>query len=126
MPPGGGDAQHGPGPGPAGAGVRVGVHTGDVALGAGVDADNTAMGAAVHIAARMQQSAPPGGLRISHDTWSHVRGLFEAEAQPPLQVKGVDAPLQTYLVRAVRDRQAAGVERGLPGLRTPLVGRQAE
>src|SRR3954464_6303633 len=29
--------------------VRVGVHTGDVALGAGVEADNTAMGAAVNI-----------------------------------------------------------------------------
>src|SRR5436190_2213109 len=78
--------------------VRVGVHTGDVALGAGVEADNTAMGAAVNIAAWMEQSAPPGGLRISHDTWSHVRGLFQVEPQPPLQVKGVEAPMQTYLV----------------------------
>ena len=48
--------------------VRVGVHTGDVALGAGVEADNTTMGAAVNIAAPMEQSAPSGALRISHDT----------------------------------------------------------
>ena len=106
--------------------VRVGVHTGDVALGAGVEADNTAMGAAVNIAARMEQHAPPGGLRISHDTWSQVRGLFELEAQPPLQVKGIAAPMQTYLVRAALERGAASVERGLQGLATPMVGRDAE
>ncbi|WP_425260867.1 ATP-binding protein [Rubrivivax sp. RP6-9] len=109
-----------------GLAVRVGVHTGDVALGAGVEDDNTAMGAAVNIAARMEQSAPPGGLRISHDTWSQVRGLFDAVPQPPLQLKGLDAPVQTYLVQAARDRGVAQVERGLQGLRTPLVGRQPE
>jgi class 3 adenylate cyclase/tetratricopeptide (TPR) repeat protein len=106
--------------------VRVGLHTGDVALGAGVDADNTAMGVAVNIAARMEQSAPPGALRISHDTWSQVRGLFDVEAQPPLVVKGIEAPMQTYLVRAALERSVASVERGLQGLRTPMVGRDAE
>ena len=106
--------------------VRVGVHTGDVALGAGVEADNTAMGAAVNIAARMEQSAPPGALRISHDTWSQVRGLFDLDVQPLLLVKGVEAPMQTYLVRAALDRNVAGVERGLQGLSTPMVGRHAE
>ncbi len=106
--------------------VRVGVHTGDVARGAGVEADNTAIGAAVHIAARMEQTAAPGSLRISHDAWSQVRGLFEVEPQAPLQVKGVDAPMQTYLVRAALDRHRASVERGLQGLATPLVGREAE
>jgi class 3 adenylate cyclase/tetratricopeptide (TPR) repeat protein len=106
--------------------VRVGVHTGDVALGAGVEHDNTAMGAAVNIAARMEQSAPPGALRISHDTWSQVRGLFDAEPQPPLQVKGVELPMLTYLVRGARDRRQAEPERGLQGLSTALVGRQDE
>jgi len=84
------------------------------------------MGAAVNIAARMEQHAPPGGLRISHDTWSQVRGLFELEAQPPLQVKGIAAPMQTYLVRAALERGVASVERGLQGLATPMVGRDAE
>ena len=106
--------------------VRVGVHSGDVALGAGVEDDNTAMGAAVHIAARMEQHAPPGGLRISHDTWAQVRGLFELEAQPPLMVKGINEPMQTYLVRGALDRNVANVARGLQGLTTPMVGRDAE
>ena len=86
--------------GVAGFSVRVGVHTGDVALGAGVEADNTAIGAAVDIAAWMEQHAPPGALRISHATWCQVRGLFDAEPQTPLLVKGADAPMLTYLVRA--------------------------
>ena len=106
--------------------VRVGLHTGDVALGAGIEADHTAMGAAVNIAARMEQSAPPGTLRISHDTWSQVRGLFDMQSQPPLLAKGVAAPMQTYLVRAALDRSLATVERGLQGLRTAMVGRDGE
>ena len=106
--------------------VRVGVHSGDVALGAGVEDDNTAMGAAVNIAARMEQHAPPGGLRMSHDTWSQVRGLFELEAQPPLLVKGIEAPMQTYLVSAALERGFDSVERGLQGLATPMVGRDTE
>ena len=87
--------------------VRVGVHTVDVALRFGVDADNTAIGAAVNIAARMEQSAPPGALRISHETWSQVRGLFGVEAQPPLLVKGIAAPMTTYLMHAALDRGVA-------------------
>ncbi len=106
--------------------LRVGVHTGDVVLGAGVEADNSAVGTAVNIAARMEQSAPPGALRISHDTWNQVRGLFDMEVQPPLQVKGIAAPLQTHLVRAALDRRHSGIERGVQGLSTPMVGRDAE
>ncbi|WP_457418802.1 ATP-binding protein [Roseateles sp. P5_E7] len=106
--------------------VRVGVHTGDVAHGGGVEADNTAMGAAVNIAARMEQSAPPGGLRISNDTFNQVRGLFDVQPQPPLQVKGVEDLMKTYLVHAAFDRSRASVERGLQGLSTPMVGRGPE
>ena len=78
----------------AGVGVFVGVHTGGVLLGGGVDADGSIRGSAVNIGARMEQSAPPGGLRISHDTYVQVRGLFEVDAQEPLLVKGVDAPFR--------------------------------
>jgi class 3 adenylate cyclase len=107
--------------------VRVGLHTGDVALGAGVEADNTAMGAAVNIAARMEQSTHrPGTLRISHDTWSQVRGLFDMQPQPPLQVKGVDAPMQTYLVRAALDRSSGQRRTRAAGPGHALVGRDAE
>jgi len=46
--------------GHAGLNVRVGLHTGGVLLGGGVDAEGSIRGAAVNIAARMEQSAPHG------------------------------------------------------------------
>ncbi len=65
--------------GHAGFDVRAGVHTGVVLLGGGVDADSSIRGIAVNIAARMEQTAPAGALRISHDAHAQVRGLFEVE-----------------------------------------------
>jgi class 3 adenylate cyclase len=106
--------------------VRVGVHTGAVLLGAGHEADRTAMGQAVHLAARMEQSAPPGRLRISHETWLQVRGLFAVEAQPPLVVKGHEAPLQTWLVSGVTRNPERAALRGIEGLAPPMIGRDAE
>jgi class 3 adenylate cyclase/tetratricopeptide (TPR) repeat protein len=110
----------------AGFGVRVGVHTGPVLLGGGVEAERSAMGHAVHLAARMEQSAPVGRLRISEGTWALVRGQFVAEEQPPLIVKGHDEPLRTWLVNGVVPDAEAAVQRGLDGADAPMVGRDAE
>jgi len=106
--------------------VRVGVHTGGVLLGGGVDAERSIRGATVHIAARMEQTAPPGALRISHATYRLVRGVFDVAAQPPLTIKGVDEPLATYLVQRVRPRAFKVVTRGIEGVETRMVGRDAE
>ncbi|MBT9489379.1 MAG: AAA family ATPase [Rubrivivax sp.] len=112
--------------GHTGFNVRVGIHTGAVLLGGGVDAERTIRGIPVSIAARMEQTAPAGALRISQDTYAQVRGLFEVEAQPPLQVKGVDAPLQTWLVQRAKPRQFRIRTRGIEGVATRMVGRDAE
>ncbi len=109
-----------------GFGVRVGIHTGPVLLGGGVDGEGSIRGITVNIAARMEQTAPAGGLRISHDTLRLVRGLFDVQAQPPLQVKGVDAAVDSCLVLAAKARALRNLRRGVDGLPTPLVGRQAE
>ncbi len=106
--------------------VRVGVHSGGVLLGGGVDEAGSIRGAAVHIAARMEQSAPPGGLRISHDTYRHVRGVFDVEVQAPLELKGLAEPAITYLVRRAKPRAFRPSTRGVEGLETRLVGRDAE
>jgi class 3 adenylate cyclase/tetratricopeptide (TPR) repeat protein len=105
--------------------VRVGISSGDVLLGGGVDGEGTIRGLTVNMAARMEQTAPAGRLRISHDTWRLVRGLFEVEAQAPLAVKGRDEPVQSYLVSAVRAAPAPLQRRGVQGRRVPLVGREA-
>jgi class 3 adenylate cyclase len=110
----------------AGFGVRVGVHTGGVLLGGGVDAEGSIRGQAVNIAARMEQTAPSGGLRISHDTYRHVRGVFTVETQPPLTVKGVNQPIVTYLVQRAKPRAFRIPSRGIEGVETRMIGRDAE
>ena len=106
--------------------VRVGVHTGAVLLGGGVDEQSSIRGQAVNIAARMEQTAPSGGLRISHDTYVQVRGLFEIERQAPLAIKGVDEPMQSYLVLRAKARSFRLGSRGIEGVATRMIGRDAE
>jgi class 3 adenylate cyclase/tetratricopeptide (TPR) repeat protein len=106
--------------------VRVGVHTGDVLLGGGVDAEGSIRGIAVNVAARMEQTAPAGALRISHDTYRHVRGVFDVEPQPAMLVKGIDAPVATYLVLRAKPRAFRVASRGIEGVETRMIGRDAE
>jgi predicted ATPase/class 3 adenylate cyclase len=116
-------AQHGH----AGCNVRVGLHTGPVLLGAGVDEAHSIRGFAVHLAARMEQSAPPGSVRISHDTWLLVRGRFSTEAQPPLLVKGHTEALRTHLVLAELPAGRFDTpSRGVEGVQAPLIGRDTQ
>ena len=106
--------------------VRVGIHTGAVLLGGGVDAEGSIRGMAVNIAARMEQTAPPGRLRISHDTYRQVRGVFNVELQQPLAIKGSDEPVVTYLVLGAKPRAFRVARRGIDGVETRMVGRDAE
>jgi class 3 adenylate cyclase/tetratricopeptide (TPR) repeat protein len=106
--------------------VRVGLHTGSVLLGGGVDAEGSIRGIAVSIAARMEQTAPAGSLRISRDTYRHVRGLFAVQAQPPIPIKGLDEPFITYLVLHAKPRTFRTPTRGIEGVETRMVGRDAE
>jgi len=105
---------------------RVGLHTGSVLLGGGVDAEGSIRGIAVSIAARMEQTAPAGTLRISRDTYRHVRGLFDVEAQPTMAVKGLDEPFITYLVLRAKPRAFRVAARGIEGLEARMIGRDAE
>jgi class 3 adenylate cyclase/predicted ATPase len=106
--------------------VRVGLHTGPVLLGGGVDAEGSIRGLAVNVAARMEQTASAGGLRVSHDTYRHVRGVFEVTSQAPIEVKGVDQPVKSYLVHRAKERAFRKPMRGIEGVETRIVGRDAE
>jgi len=112
--------------GHAGFDVRVGVHTGGVLLGGGVDEDGSIRGMSVNIAARMEQTAPAGSLRISKDTYTQVRGVFDVVPQEPLRVKGVDAPIASYLVQRLKPRAFRVETRGIEGVATRMIGRDAE
>jgi class 3 adenylate cyclase/tetratricopeptide (TPR) repeat protein len=106
--------------------VRVGISSGPVLIGGGIDGEHSIRGNPVSLAARMEQSAPPGGLRISQDCWRLVRGLFELQEQPPLRVKGFEEPVQSYLVLGLAAASRSASRRGVPGARAPMLGRQSE
>ena len=106
--------------------LRVGIHTGPVLLGGGLDGENNVRGFTVNVAARMEQTAPTGGLRISHDCYHQVRGVFDVVPQEPLQIKGVDALMVTYLVLRRKPRAFRVSTRGIEGVETQMIGRDAE
>jgi hypothetical protein len=95
-------------------------------LGGGVDGRKQHSRRAGEHRARMEQTAPPGGLRISHDTYRHVRGVFDVEAQAPIEIKGITGPVRSYLVLRAKPRAFRVVNRGLEGIESPMVGRDAE
>jgi len=110
--------------------TRVGIHTGPVLLGGGVDAEGSIRGIAVNIAARMEQSAPSGGLRISHTTYRHVRSAFEVLEEPPILVKGIPDPVRSYVVLGVKAKTFGATNRGVAedarrcGVETVAVSRE--
>jgi class 3 adenylate cyclase/tetratricopeptide (TPR) repeat protein len=106
--------------------VRVGINTGMVAAGGETEAEDTVMGRAVNLAARLESAAPPGGLLISHHTYRHVRGVFDVEPQGPIQTKGFDRPVEVYLVRSAKPRAFHVLTRGVEGVETRMVGRETE
>jgi class 3 adenylate cyclase/tetratricopeptide (TPR) repeat protein len=109
--------------------VRVGINTGLVALGEVGGASGsewTAMGDAINLAARLQSAAPSDGILISHDTYRHVRGLFETRTLEPMRLKGKSEPVQGYLVEREKPRTFRVNTRGVEGIQTRMVGREAE
>ena len=111
----------------SGFNVRVGINTGLVVVGeVGSDlrVEYTAMGDAVNLAARMESAAEAGTILITEDTHKFIAPLFETEALGRKQVKGKAEPVSVYRVLAAK--VAPAKLRGIVGLESPLVGREAE
>jgi class 3 adenylate cyclase/tetratricopeptide (TPR) repeat protein len=108
--------------------IRVGLNSGEVvvrAIGSDLHMDYSAIGQTTHLAARMEQLAPPGSVRLTADTLRLAEGLVQVTPLGPVPVKGLPAPVEVCeLVGAgpARTRLQAFAARGL----TPFVGRQAE
>ena len=107
--------------------VRVGINTGPVVvgeIGGGQTGEYTAMGDAINVAARMEQTAAPGTVQIAEDTWRHVAPLFDVRDLGRIEVKGKDQPVQAYCVLGAKVQ--SGRLRGLEDVPSPLVGRERE
>jgi hypothetical protein len=107
--------------------MRIGSNTGPVLLGeVGTTGEFTAMGDTVNLASRLEHAALVDGILISHATYRHVRGVFDVQGQDPLSVKGKREPLQTYVVHAAKPRAFRVGTRGIEGIETRMVGREAD
>lgn len=108
--------------------VRVGIHSGEVLVRSLV-ADYTqiyeATGPTVHIAARMEQLAAPGTVRITRATRDLARGLIREHLLGLISVRGISESIEQYEFTSAaptRSRWDIRVQSGL----TAFVGRQPE
>jgi class 3 adenylate cyclase/tetratricopeptide (TPR) repeat protein len=108
--------------------VRVGLNSGEVVVRAidnDLHMDYSAVGATTHLAARMEQLATPGTIRLTPETLRLVEGLVQVRPLGPVPVKGVAEPIEVFeLLGAAptRSRLHAAAMRGL----TRFVGRDEE
>lgn len=108
--------------------IRVGIHTGEVvirAIGNDLPMEFDASGPDVHLAARIEQIAEPGEIRISQAVQELVSDYLDAKLLGEIAVTGVQNPGPIYLLptdQSIRSRWDARLRRGL----SPFVGRLKE
>jgi class 3 adenylate cyclase/tetratricopeptide (TPR) repeat protein len=108
--------------------IRVGLNSGEVvvrSVGSDLRMDYTAVGQTTHLAARMEQLATPGTVRLTGDSVRLAEGYVEVRSLGPIPVKGLRDPIEIFELTGAgtaRTRLQAAAQRGF----TRFVGRDAE
>jgi class 3 adenylate cyclase len=93
---------------------RVGINTGPVVVGniGSAELRNfTAIGDTANLASRLETSAEEGQVVIGPRTYELIRDLAVVRPLGPLQVKGKEAPVDAYVLTALRVDLTSDVER---------------
>jgi class 3 adenylate cyclase/tetratricopeptide (TPR) repeat protein len=108
--------------------IRVGLNSGEVvvrAIGNDLHMDYSAIGQTTHLAARMEQLAPPGSIRLTAETRRLVEGWVQVTPLGPVPVKGLTDLVAVFELAGAGPtptRLQALAARGL----TRFVGRDVE
>jgi hypothetical protein len=108
--------------------IRIGLNSGEGvvrSIGSDLRMDYSAVGRTTHLAARMEQIAAPGTIRLTADTLRLVEGFVEVATLGLVPIKGLGEPIEVFELvgaGAARTRLVAAARRGL----TCYVGRSAE
>ena len=108
--------------------IRVGLNSGEVvvrSIRSDLRMDYSAVGQTTHLAARMEQLAPPDAIWITADTFRLAENFVQVQPLGPVPVQGLDTPVEVFNVIGagqVRTRFQAAALRGL----SRFVGRDAE
>lgn len=111
----------------SGTQVRVGIHSGEVVVGSINDllsSHHRMDGAAIHLAARLEQLAPPGGVLVSGATVRLLDGELESRSLGPRTIRGFDEPVELHELVLDGQRSAAAPLARREHL-SPLLGREA-
>lgn len=112
---------------PQGFSIRVGLHSGLVASDPNADDSGKGGGAhglTIHLASRVVALAPPGGIALTDDCRSLVRGLADVESTGRHPLKGIPEPVEIF--RLVGLNPAFASQHFHHTRLTPLLGRENE
>src|SRR5215831_783799 len=108
--------------------IRVGLNSGDVvvrSIGNDLRMDYTAVGQTTHLAARMEQLAPAGTVRLTAETMRLAEGYIDVRSLGPIPVKGLADPIEIFELTGAGTARTRLQAAALQGL-TRFVGRDAE
>jgi class 3 adenylate cyclase len=110
--------------------LRVGINTGEVIVTHVGDrsqySEDTAMGKAVALAARMETAAKPGTVLVSENTYMLVHSHFEWLPLGEITVKGFSRPIAVYQPLSPQAGMRSSQRLHIYGLTRPLIGREIE
>jgi len=107
--------------------MHIGLHSGTVivgGLGSNMLMDYTAIGDTVNLAHRLEEVTEPGTILVSESVYRQTRVLFEYVTIPDLSLKNIQRKVTGY--QLVKPKERPGRVRGVEGLTSPMIGRDAE